>query len=176
MIFHNREDSLQGEGEDYEAVSRRSEQQGTEGWKAGVEGGQISLYEPCIFCSSVFSVRKRTFLRIAGDFFLLQRISFFLTKDIFFSHRAHRVHWAFWRTFRAHRTPSAYRVHRGLSTNIGCKVLWNRLTKCLCGMLCILFFCVFLWEIECTLAMRRHTNKSLGSFFSHRIHRLNRTF
>ena len=26
----------------------------------GVEGGQTSLYEPCVFCSSVFSVRKRT--------------------------------------------------------------------------------------------------------------------
>ena len=29
-----------------------------------------------------------------------------------FSHRAHRVHGAFWRTFRAHRTPPAYREHR----------------------------------------------------------------
>jgi len=46
---------------------------------------------------------------------------------IFFSHRAHRVHWAFLRTFRAHRTPSAYRVHRGLSTNISCNALWYRL-------------------------------------------------
>ena len=35
--------------------------------------------------------------------------------DMFFSHRAHRVHGAFWRTFRAHRTPPAYRVHRGLT-------------------------------------------------------------
>ena len=30
----------------------------------------------------------------------------------FFSHRAHRVNRAFLRTFRAHRTPPAYRVHR----------------------------------------------------------------
>ena len=35
----------------------------------------------------------------------------------FFSHRAHRVHGAFWRTFRAHRRPPAYRVHRGLTPN-----------------------------------------------------------
>ena len=30
--------------------------------------------------------------------------------------------------FRAHRRPPAYRGHRGLSTKIGCNVLWNRLT------------------------------------------------
>jgi len=35
-----------------------------------------------------------------------------LTLGSFFSHRAHRVHGVFWRTFRAHRTPSAYREHR----------------------------------------------------------------
>jgi len=46
----------------------------------------------------------------------------------FISHRAHRVHGAFWRTFRAHRRPSAYRGHRGLSTKIGCNVLCYRLT------------------------------------------------
>ena len=34
--------------------------------------------------------------------------------DSFFSHRAHRVHGGFWHTFRAHRTPPAYRVHRAL--------------------------------------------------------------
>ena len=43
-------------------------------------------------------------------------------------------------------------------------------------MLCVLFFCVFLWEIEHTHSMRWHTNNSLGSFFSHRTHRFNRTF
>ena len=32
----------------------------------------------------------------------------------FISHRAHRVNRAFLRTFRAHRVPSAYRVHRAL--------------------------------------------------------------
>ena len=72
MIFHDREDLLHGEEGGYEAVSRRSEQQDTEGGKAGVEGGQTSLYEPYVFCSSVFFVRKRTFLRFAGEFFLSQ--------------------------------------------------------------------------------------------------------
>ena len=43
-------------------------------------------------------------------------------------------------------------------------------------MLCVLFFCVFLWEIERTHSMRWHTNNSLGRFFSHRTHRFNRAF
>ena len=30
------------------------------------------LSAPCVFCSSVFSVRKRTFLRLAGEFYLSQ--------------------------------------------------------------------------------------------------------
>jgi len=47
--------------------------------------------------------------------------------DIFFSHRAHRANRAFWRTFRVHRTPPAYRDHRGLSTKISCNALWYRL-------------------------------------------------
>ena len=58
MIFHDREDLLQGEGGDYEAVPCRLEQQDTEGWTVGVEGGQTSLYEPCIFCFSVFFCEK----------------------------------------------------------------------------------------------------------------------
>ena len=56
--------------------------------------------ECCVFCSSVFFLWEKEQLRDS-----LGR---------FFSHRAHRVHWAFWRTFRAHRRPSAYRVHRAL--------------------------------------------------------------
>jgi len=46
-------------------------------------------------------------MQVAGEFFLS-------TWGVLFSHRAHRVHRGFWRTFRAHRTPSAYRVHRAL--------------------------------------------------------------
>ena len=42
--------------------------------------------------------------------------------------------------------------------------------------LCVLFFCVFLWEIERTHLMRWHTNNSLGSFFSHRAHRVHWAF
>ena len=98
MIFHDREDLLQGEGGDYEAVLCRLEQQDTEWWTVGVEGGQTPLYEPCIFCSPVFSVRKRTFLRIAGEVFLSQKIFLSLMAEIFFSHRTHRFNRTFLRT------------------------------------------------------------------------------
>ena len=50
-----------------------------------------------------------------GEFFLSRWWVFSLTLVSFFSHRAHRVHWAFRRRFRSHRTPSAYREHRGLT-------------------------------------------------------------
>ena len=123
MIFHDREDLLQGEGGDYEAVPCRLEQQDTEGLTVGVEGGQTSLYEPCIFCSSVFSVRKRTHppcekerLRLAGEFLLSRRIFLSLTELTDLTE-------PFCAQFRAHRTPSAYRFHRGLITKGGCKVL-----------------------------------------------------
>ena len=43
-------------------------------------------------------------------------------------------------------------------------------------MLCVLFFCVNLWEIERTLSMRLGLWDLLGSFFSHRTHRFNRTY
>ena len=46
------------------------------------------LSAPCVFCSSVFSVRKRTFLRLAGEFYLSQSIQ---------SSRS------FLRTFRVHK-------------------------------------------------------------------------
>ena len=41
--------------------------------------------------------------------------------------------------------------------------------------MCVLFFCVTLWEIERTLAMRLGLWDSPGRFFSHRTHRFNRT-
>ena len=89
----------------------------------------------------------------------------------FFSHRAHRVNRAFLRTFRAHRTPPAYRGHRGLSaiiiTNKGhyeAYILFIGVSRwslpfpsgegkgegplSFCP-LCVLFFCVFLWEKIC---------------------------
>ena len=43
-------------------------------------------------------------------------------------------------------------------------------------MLCVLFFCVNLWEIECTLNEKRDAWGSLGRVFSHRTHRYYRTF
>ena len=42
--------------------------------------------------------------------------------------------------------------------------------------MCGLFFCVLLWEIERSQCMIQHTNNSLGSFISHRAHRVNRAF
>ena len=52
-----------------------------------------------------------------------------------FSHRAHRVHWAFLRTFRAHRTPPAYRVHRALLPKVAvrfCDIGWLNVSVGLC--------------------------------------------
>ena len=99
--------------------------------------------------------------------FLWEKDCWILAVGSFFSHRAHRVHWAFWRTFRAHRTPPAYRVHRGLSTKISCNVLWYRLTWCLCEPLCVLFFCekknAPSWEIERTLWMSKTLTISIGT-------------
>ena len=43
-------------------------------------------------------------------------------------------------------------------------------------MLCVLFFCVNLWEIECTLNEKRDAWDSLGSLFSHRAHRVHWAF
>ena len=90
--------------------------------------------------------------------------------DISFSHRTHRFNRTFWRTFRTHRTPPAYRVHRGLSAIIITKKGYNEAYILFIGVsrwlrpfpsgegkgegpssfwtLCILFICVFLWEVE----------------------------
>ena len=43
-------------------------------------------------------------------------------------------------------------------------------------VLCVLFFCVLLWEIERTHSMRYCLWDLLGRFISHRTHRSNRTF
>ena len=62
------------------------------------EGSELSVSSDhsVLLCSSV---RKRKHLRVV---------------ERFFSHRAHRLNRTFWRTFRTHRTPSAYRYHRTL--------------------------------------------------------------
>ena len=42
--------------------------------------------------------------------------------------------------------------------------------------LCVLFICVFLWEIERTHCKRKDAWESLGRLFSHRTHRFDRPF
>ena len=79
-----------------------------------------------LLCSSV---RKRKHLRVVGRFF---------------SHRAHRVHGGFWRTFRAHRTPPAYRVHRALLLKVAvrfCEIGWLNVSVKVC-VLCSSVFSV----------------------------------
>ena len=100
----------------------------------------------------------------------------------FFSHRAHRVHGAFWRTFRAHRRPPAYRIHRTFQLMLAVMFCEFCRPQGLCEMLCVLFICVFLWEKECLRAVgggfsltERTYAKVVGCIFSHRTHRFNRT-
>ena len=63
--------------------------------------------ECCVFCSSVFSVRNRTFLRVVGEFLISRRILLSLTELTDFTE-------SFCVQFRTHRTPPAYRYHRAL--------------------------------------------------------------
>ena len=78
--------------------------------------------------------------------------------------------------FRAHRRPPAYRVHRALLLKVAVRFCDICRPQGLCGMLCVLFFCVNLWEIERTLSMRLGLWDLLGSFFSHRAHRVHWAF
>ena len=82
----------------------------------------------------------------------------------------------FWRTFRSHRRPSAYRIHRTLLLKMGVTFCAICRPQGLCETPCVLFFCVTLWERERTHSMRWHTCNSLGSIFSHRAHRVHRAF
>ena len=61
----------------------------------------------CVFCSSVFSVRKRTFLRLAGEFFLSQNSQ--NSKN-------------FLRTFRVHK--KVVHLLLMLIFNLRCPPLW----------------------------------------------------
>ena len=74
-----------------------------------------------------------------------------------FSHRAHRVHGAFWRTFRAHRTPPAYREHRALLPKVAvrfCEIGWlNVSVKC-----CVFCSSVFFCERKKVIIERQNTN------------------
>ena len=62
----------------------------------------MSLWSFACYVLLCFSVRKRTIARLAGEFF---------------SHRTHRFNRTFPPTFQSHRTPPAYREHRGLTPN-----------------------------------------------------------
>ena len=79
------------------------------------------------------------------------------TLGSFISHRAHRVHWAFWRTFRAHRRPPAYRVHRALLLKVAvrfCDIGWLNVSVGLCVFCSSVFFC----ERKKVIIERQNTN------------------
>ena len=63
--------------------------------------------KPCVFCSSVLSVRKRILENCRGEFLLSQRVFLFLTELTDLTE-------LFCVLFRTHRTPPAYRYHRAL--------------------------------------------------------------
>ena len=138
-----------------------------------------------------FSVRNRTFLRVDGEFHLSRRIFLSLTELTDLTEPCCAQFWS-------HRTPSAFRIHRTLlpmkipirrqkqptSTSHGylgdySPSLWGRgrgRGRYLYEPLCVLFICVFLWEIERTHSKRWDTCDSLGSFISHRAHRVHGAF
>ena len=75
----------------------------------------------CVFCSSVFFCEKKNIGELSWGVLSL-------TKDIFFSHRAHRVHWAFLRTVSSPQKAFDIQSSQSVTAKGGCKVLWNRLT------------------------------------------------
>ena len=75
----------------------------------------------CVFCSSVLFCEKKNIGELSWGVLSL-------TKDIFFSHRAHRVHWAFWRTVSSPQNAFGIQSSQSVTAKGGCKVLWNRLT------------------------------------------------
>ena len=74
----------------------------------------MSLWKAVCSVLLCFSVRKRTFLRIAGKVFLSQKIFLSLMVDIFSLTERTEFTELFGAQFRAHRTPPAYREHRAL--------------------------------------------------------------
>ena len=60
----------------------------------------------------------------------------------FFSHRTHRSNRTFLRTVSSPQNASGIQNSQNVTAKDGCMVLWNRLTWCLCGPLCVLFICV----------------------------------
>ena len=105
-------------------------------------GGMVFKYAFGLFISLHHDFLGSSFSH-GGEFFLARRIFFFLTESIFLSHRGNlslsqRVFLSLTELTdvtdlicaqcRTHRTPPAYRCHRGLSTNISCNALCYRLT------------------------------------------------
>ena len=68
------------------------------------------LSEPCVFCSSVFYCEKKNIGESCEEFYLSQRTFLSLTDLTDLTE-------LFGALFRSHRTPPAYREHRGLTPN-----------------------------------------------------------
>ena len=82
--------------------------------------------------------------KVLGLFFLSLRVVFSLTVGISFSHRTHRFNRSFWRTFRAHRRPSAYRIHRTFQLRLAvmfCDIGWLNVSVRLCVFCFSVYFC-----------------------------------
>ena len=89
--------------------------------------------------------------------FLWEKDCWILVVGSFISHRAHRVHWAFWRTFRAHRRPPAYRVHRTFQLKVAvrfCEIGWLNVSVECCVFCSSVFFC----ERKKVIIERQNTN------------------
>ena len=134
----------------------------------------------------------------AGETFLSQKTFFSLMVDILFSHRTHRFNRTYLRTVSNSQKASGIQISQNVIAKGGCWVMgvrcwwlaigvsrWLRPSLLgrgrgrglyLYGPLCVLFFCVLLWEKEHTHSMIQHTNNSVGSFFSHRAHRVHWAF
>ena len=152
----------------------------------------------CVFCSSVIFCEKKNAPTLWDETHVTLWGGFSLTLGSFISHRAHRVHWAFLRTVSSPQKASGIQSSQSVTAKEGCWVIvvrcwwlaigvsrWLRPSLLgrgrgrglyLYGPLCVLFFCVLLWEKEHIHSMIQHTNNSVGSFFSHRAHRVHWAF
>ena len=66
----------------------------------------------------------------------------YILRRVFFSHRSHWFNRPFLRTVSISQKASGIQNSQSVTAKDGCKVLWNRLTYCLCAPLCVLFFCI----------------------------------
>ena len=83
-------------------------------------------------------------LRGSVYFFLPRWGLLSLIKNIFISHRTHRFNRTFWRTFRTHRRPPAYRIHRTLLPKMAvrfCEIGWLNVSVECCVFCSSVFFC-----------------------------------